>query len=134
MIKFIRRGGKLVNANLEKPEEDKGDYLFPDGSRAKSLFPDGVEYASKSVADLFVKAICCARRFPVGCVRPWGGITSELEALLEKMHEATYARRVSGDVFRGDEQLTDYVEVLRDYAKGWRKDFHGPLRRFLDGN
>jgi hypothetical protein len=115
MSTFERRGGRLVNIDVEKAKPAKKklseEAHYP-------IYAMELNFETKYIAALFVQAIAVAKRFPKNCCRPWKHLHDELELIWAKMDRHLHKREVRGLSTHHDSKLFDYVSNLTSYALG----------------
>ena len=126
--KFIRKNGKLINANTmpakKKVRKGSDEPHWP-------IYAMELNFETKYIAALFVKAVAVGKRFPKDCCRPWKWLHDELEFIWSKMDRWIHGREVRGYGTVFDGRLLSHVEEMRSYAYGTRHNLPISIIRIL---
>jgi len=117
--KFIRKDGKLVNANVQKPATPTYDYEFV--------------FDSLEVADMFHEAVIVFRASLRSSALSKKVHSRELHDLVDRMHANISSPRRAGDIRYHDMMLRDLVTRMWGYASGQNAKLHPDLKEFADG-
>jgi len=117
--KFIRKDGKLVNANVQKPATPTYDYEFV--------------FDSLEVADMFHEAVIVFRASLRSSALSKKVHSRELHDLADRMHCKINSAGRSGTITFSDRALRVLVSRMWGYVSGQDMMLHNDLEELADG-